>query len=224
MKIENFVFDMGNVITEFRPRDYVAPFAPDEKTRDALVATIFASREWQLLDRGEITYPEAVALWQSREAGLSREIRSVADNWYKYKTLIVPVNQLAMALKDRGYGIYLLSNASDKFPLYKSLIPALRVLDGWVLSYECHILKPDPAIFRLLFDRYALSPESCFYIDDMEANVEAGRAFGMEGIVFPTDGNYVRAVGGIIRAINGLGVNISIEELSSYHCERTLAL
>ena len=48
-------------------------------------------------------------------------------------------------------------------------------------------MKPDPAIYRRLFSKFGLSPSTCFFIDDLPANVEGARACGMEGHVFDGD-------------------------------------
>lgn len=58
--------------------------------------------------------------------------------------------------------------------------------------------KPDPAIYRYLFETYSLNPEESFFIDDLEANVEAGRALGMEGIIYTGDTSKVKAALGMI--------------------------
>lgn len=44
--------------------------------------------------------------------------------------------------------------------------------------------KPDPAIYRYLFETFSLDPKECFFIDDLEKNINAARSLGMDGIVF----------------------------------------
>ncbi|MFR2561755.1 MAG: HAD-IA family hydrolase [Anaeromassilibacillus sp.] len=41
------------------------------------------------------------------------------------------------------------------------------------------VMKPDPAIFQLLCERYHLIPEECFFIDDRLENIEAASNLGM---------------------------------------------
>ena len=56
--------------------------------------------------------------------------------------------------------------------------------------------KPAPEIYRYLFDTFHLAPSECFFIDDTEANILAGRELGMDGIVFTGDVEAVKkAVG-----------------------------
>lgn len=45
-------------------------------------------------------------------------------------------------------------------------------------------MKPDRKIFERLFEKFSLDPQECFFIDDTEKNVVAGRDCGMRGFVF----------------------------------------
>jgi len=53
-----------------------------------------------------------------------------------------------------------------------------------MLSGEVKLLKPDPRIFKLFLETFAIDPALTVYIDDREPNVEAAKAFGMHGILF----------------------------------------
>ncbi|MBR6860708.1 MAG: HAD-IA family hydrolase [Acidaminococcaceae bacterium] len=57
-------------------------------------------------------------------------------------------------------------------------------MDGGIVSFKAGMTKPDPRMFRLFLDQYALSPESCIFIDDTAENVKAARELGFAGIVF----------------------------------------
>ena len=60
----------------------------------------------------------------------------------------------------------------------------LSLLEGTVVSGIEKEVKPEPQIYRILLDRYALKPGQTVFIDDKEANVETARRLGMHGIVF----------------------------------------
>ena len=57
-------------------------------------------------------------------------------------------------------------------------------MDGGVMSYEVKCLKPDPAIYQSLFEKYHLKPEECVFIDDNAANIDAAKKLGMKTILF----------------------------------------
>jgi 2-haloacid dehalogenase len=44
--------------------------------------------------------------------------------------------------------------------------------------------KPDPAIFRLLLDRYGLMAETTLMIDDRGENLDAADRLGMQTLLF----------------------------------------
>ncbi len=48
------------------------------------------------------------------------------------------------------------------------------------------MIKPDPRIFALLVERFAVEPQRAIYIDDVEANVAAVRPFGIHATHFTT--------------------------------------
>ena len=41
-------------------------------------------------------------------------------------------------------------------------------------------MKPDPAIFRLVCERFGLAPGEMLFVDDSAANIEAAQALGFD--------------------------------------------
>ena len=70
-----------------------------------------------------------------------------------------------------------------------SRTPVLQKLDGMVISYQIHMLKPDPAIFRRTAEILGINTWETIFIDDNLPNVEGAKKAGMEGYHFtsPTD-------------------------------------
>ena len=48
------------------------------------------------------------------------------------------------------------------------------------------VIKPDPRIFELLLERFAIDPKRAVYIDDVAVNVDGARPFGIHAIHFTT--------------------------------------
>jgi putative hydrolase of the HAD superfamily len=67
--------------------------------------------------------------------------------------------------------------------------PALlqELFDGWVISSEVGLRKPDPAIYELAAERIALPPAACVYVDDLPGNLKPARALGMATVVHRGD-------------------------------------
>ena len=56
--------------------------------------------------------------------------------------------------------------------------------DGLLFSAQVKCIKPQKEIYQIFFDRFGLAPADCFFIDDLQRNIDAARACGMEGWTF----------------------------------------
>jgi putative hydrolase of the HAD superfamily len=84
------------------------------------------------------------------------------------------------AVRGAGFRTGLLSNSwgCDEYP--RADFP--RLFDAVVISGECGMRKPEPAIFLHAAKCIGLEPGQCVFIDDMEPNVAAAAACGMTGV------------------------------------------
>jgi putative hydrolase of the HAD superfamily len=84
--------------------------------------------------------------------------------------------------------VALLSNVSSG--IIEQLFPEgeLETLfDEIILSYEEHVVKPNPAVFHLTAERLKLRPEECVMVDDLPENCEGAEVAGMETIEHTTN-------------------------------------
>ena len=187
MNYKNIIFDFGNVIGSF-DADYILNHYADNKEDFQILAdAIF--HNWPALDAGTVDYDqvaeETIAILPAR---LKTTARNFYDNWFQYVNPLSDTWDFIHELKVAGYSIYLLSNASTRFAeVAKQYYSILNEFDGIVFSAPLKLAKPDPAIYRYLFDTYQLKPEECFFLDDLAENIAAGQALGMNGIVFTGD-------------------------------------
>jgi HAD superfamily hydrolase (TIGR01549 family) len=84
-----------------------------------------------------------------------------------------------------GYPLYILSNWDiDSFPLVRKKYEQLfNLFSGIVISAECKLIKPDPAIYTLLLRKYRLKPNHCFVVDNQRENIEVAQSMGMHGVL-----------------------------------------
>lgn len=111
--------------------------------------------------------------------------------------------ELLRELKGKGYGIYLLSNASLALRSYFPRIPGAECFDGLLVSSEEKLLKPQHEIYETFLARFSLKPETCFFVDDMPVNVEGAGQVGIRGTVFRGDVSRLR------RDLRAAGVTVS---------------
>ena len=186
MKYKNIVFDFGNVIGRFSGRGLLRDFCSDEKDIDFLLPILFD--RWAEVDKGTFEYEDysRYVLNQIPER-LIPSVKRFLKEWPSHLEPMEDTHQFIRELKDRGIPIYLLSNAPDYFAEWAKGYEIISYFDGVVFSGPLKMAKPEPEIYRYLFDTFSLKPEECFFLDDKEENILAGQALGMDGIIFTGD-------------------------------------
>ena len=187
-KVKNVVFDMGNVLMLFDGPYFSAQFTDNEADAVALQRALFGSLAWNLLDSGTISYDTMLRVARAHlDERLWPNLDACFAGWAAYSTPIEETNALAAELKREGYGIYLLSNAGTRIHDQLNHMPAWDLMDGAVVSGEERLMKPDPAIYQLLCERYGLLAEECLFVDDNADNCEGARVAGMRAVRYASD-------------------------------------
>lgn len=185
--IRNIVFDIGNVLTDFRWKEFLMDKGFDGEMIRRIARASVESSLWKEIDRGEWEREKLMQEFVKLDPEIERELRLAYDNVHGMVTPRAYAIPWIRELKEKGYGVYYLSNFSDK--AYEECADALEFIpytDGGILSYRERMIKPEPEIYRLLLERYGLKAEECVFLDDLAVNVEAARAEGYAGIVFET--------------------------------------
>ncbi len=195
MNFKNIVFDIGNVVVKFEPRNYLIDKFSEVETENFLFENFFNCEEWLQLDSGEITPTQANSIYMSRAktAGYAFEMQALIDDWCEMLTPITETCMMINKLKQLGYDIYFLSNISQRAleHLYRKTT-VMKLFKGGIASYEVGRLKPDVEIYRALIERYKLDPSISIYVDDLGANIPPAYRLGMHSFQF-TDANTLKA-------------------------------
>lgn len=201
--IKNIVFDMGQVLLQWRPQEMIASYNLTCEEETLVLRELFQNVEWVQLDRGVVTEAEVVQRVCARlPEQLHGPVETLTFGWHKRHLIPMPgMAELVRELKEEGYGIYLLSNANLALRSYFPRIPGSECFDGLLVSAEEKLLKPQPEIYYHLYERFNLNPAECFFIDDNPANVEGAILTGMNGFVFRGEMAPLR------RALRAVGVN-----------------
>lgn len=193
-KIHNIVFDMGNVMIHFDPDAFISrENITDPEDRALIMNELFLSVEWAQMDMGILTEETAEPLIMNRiPERLQPVVRELLYNWAIPRAEIEGMRELVTELKEAGYSVFLLSNASAAQHRYWPLVPVSAYFDGKMISCDVKVVKPMWEIYNLFTDRFMLNPEECLFIDDAPANVAAAIACGWQGIVFHGDADELR--------------------------------
>lgn len=184
--IRNIVFDMGNVVIRFDPAFFLNRAGiTDPEDRRLILNELFHSVEWAQMDAGTLTEETAEPLILARfPERLQETVKELLYHWAYPRDMIPGMEDLVKRLKEAGYHIYLLSNASAAQHEYWPGFPVSRYFDGKLISCDVKTVKPNPAIYRMFTEKFSLNPEECLFTDDSAANVAAAIACGWKGIVF----------------------------------------
>ena len=186
--IKNIVFDLGGVIITLNfeqavrrfynmgvenIRTYLDPFAQ---------TGIFGD-----LESGKIT-AEDFRLKLSELAGCEL---SFADCLYAWKGFVEEVPRCNLdtlvALRQNGYRLILLSN-TNPYMMSWAMSPDFSgdghalsdYFDACYLSFQCGIMKPDPAIFQLMLEKEGILPHETLFLDDGPRNVKVAATLGIQ--------------------------------------------
>ena len=186
MKYKNIIFDFGNVIGKFDGKYIMKQFCESEEDCALLCSVIY--EKWGELDKGTIDYDEYIeeclAVLPDR---LADQTWAFFKDWPRYITPKEETLRFIDELVERNVPVYLLSNAPTYFAEWARQYEVLEKFSGVVFSAPLKTAKPDPAMYQYLFRTYSLKPKECFFIDDLERNIEAGKSLGMDGIIFTGD-------------------------------------
>ena len=183
--VKNFIFDVGDVLINFRYMDYMRDLGIDEETavfiRDNIIFTDF----WNNLDLGMADVDDAEDMFAEKYPEIKNELHAF---WTNIEDIVAEYDYAApliTSLKEKGYKVFLLSNYPDKLAdMHWKCFTFMDQLDGYIISAKVKLAKPDPAIYRMLMDRYRLKAEECIFIDDRQNNIDTAADLGMQTILF----------------------------------------
>ena len=186
------VFDLGGVLIDWNPRHLYRRLFDDEDEMERFLRDI-VSPEWNLeQDRGR---PFAEGIEQLTRAHPDRA-ELIEAFWSRWPEMLgEPFHETIALLGElcaAGVRLFALSNwSAETFAIGAPRFPFLADFEAVIVSGQERLVKPDPAIFRLLVDRHGLDPTRTVFVDDSPANVRAAAALGFRAIHF-TDAALLR--------------------------------
>lgn len=179
--IKNIIFDLGNVLISFRPAEYLEKNNYPPNIREVILNEIFRSREWSMLDNGNITTAEAIDLLSVKSSLKRPQIAHMFDLRTNIMFPLENNTRLLPLLKLLNFKLYYLSNfPMDIFDEIRNRFTFFKYFDGGIISAEVNFSKPDPNIYRILLKKYRLNASESFFVDDYEGNTKVAETLGMK--------------------------------------------
>jgi 2-haloacid dehalogenase len=182
------VFDLGGVLIDWDPRHlYRKLFAGDETAMEQFLATV-CTQEWNRCQDAGRSFAEGASLLKAEHPDKAELIDAYGARFDEMMAgPIAGAVEILVQLRDRGTPLYGLTNFSaETYPYALARFDFLGWFRGILVSGEVGAIKPDPRIYALLLERFGIDPHRAVYIDDVAANAEAARPFGIHGIHFST--------------------------------------
>lgn len=181
IRAETIVFDIGNVLLNFNTQRVCALLR--EEMRIPMHNAMFGpENRWGAFDLGAESN-EAIAKRIATAAGFPDAWPEIIHILHRFPETMhpLPLSSLIPELKAMGKRLYALTNYPEpSFSISCDAFPFLQALDGAVVSSREKMVKPDPAFFRLLIDRYGLIPENTLFIDDLLPNIQSAEKAGFQ--------------------------------------------
>lgn len=185
--IKNIIFDIGNVLTDFRWREFLQDKGFDENMAERIARASILSPFWSEFDRGEWSDERLMEEFIKSDPQIEEQLHRAYDNIHGIVTIRDYAIPWVKELKKKGYKVWYLSNFAYKTAVEcADSLTFIPYMDGGILSYQDKVVKPDPAIYKLFLERFKLTAEECVFLDDTLKNIEAAEAVGIHGICFKT--------------------------------------
>lgn len=190
--IKNLIYDFGKVLVDYDFIGQLRKFFDDKCDLDGFIKYIKTEQQQQREDRGVESFEQMCENLKIEFPQFTRELEIYKHN---YPNLIIGempgMFELLTELKQKGYKLYGLSNWCDQVYTTFKQYHIFDLLDGYVVSSDIKIIKPEPEIYDHLLRKFGLKAEECLFADDRKVNIDAALAAGMDGVVFTDTAHYI---------------------------------
>jgi 2-haloacid dehalogenase len=183
--LDAVVLDIGGVLMDWDPRHLFDRLIDDDTDRDWFLSRVCGPGWNHRQDEGR-PWADAVAQAVADHPEWEPWIRAYDERWIETVAgLHEDTVDVLHELHASPIPVFALTNFSEeKWTLACEHYDVLTSFDGVVVSGRERVAKPDPAIYQLLADRFSMEPARTFFTDDVQKNVDAARAVGLDAELF----------------------------------------
>jgi FMN phosphatase YigB (HAD superfamily) len=178
------VFDLGKVLVDFDYAIAARRIAARSKINLLQIAQFIAqSPLFCQYESGAVTTQQFFDEI-CRASGFRGSLEEFGKFFADIFTPIEPMVEAQAALRQQGLRCYAFSNTNELAAEHiKRTFRFYDNFDGYILSYQQHVMKPDARIYEALERLAGKRGEAIVYLDDRPENVAAGAARGWHAIL-----------------------------------------
>lgn len=184
-----FIFDMGGVVTtnasEARGRP-AAALGVTQEEMDRATGDLF-----DLLTIGKISVKE---FWKTVGERLGKKIDTDYFHLFFHPVLNEGTKKIILALRKKGFRVVCGTNTIESHYLNHITRGDYAFFDQTYASQMMGVKKPDPQFWKMILDAEKCAPSDAFFTDDLEANVQAAAALGIQAVQFTNAKDLRRAI------------------------------
>ncbi len=181
--IRNVIFDLGNVLISFRPKELLSRVIKNADRISEFISKVTSSKTWLKLDQGTISLLHARDIFLKKYPEEEMLLTYFFNNW---RDLFAPIPkniEILKKLKNSGYKTFVLSNfVKEPFEYVTSKFDFFQFFDGMVISCKENAIKPEKEIYEILLRKFELIPDECLFIDDVQSFCLGAEKLGINTI------------------------------------------
>ena len=178
-----FLFDLGGVFFDWNPKYFYKSIFSSEKEMNYFL-TYICNDGWNIKQDAGKLIKEAENELIQKFPNYSKEIKMYYANHPKMIRAIYQssVDKL-LELKSLNYLCYVLSNwSAETFIGMTDDYPFLKLFDGFLISGEVKLAKPNKEIYDLAISKFKLIPEKTIFVDDRLENINTANSLGFNTV------------------------------------------
>lgn len=178
------VFDLGGVLVDWDPRYLYRRLLPEDEVEEFLDEVDFMA--WNHRADAGGSWADAVAEHAEQYPHRRELLAAYPERFPESLAGEVPGTvRVLRDLHDDGVRLLALTNwSAETFPHARAMFAFLSLFEDVVVSGEERVTKPDPAVFRLVLDRFGLDAARTVFVDDSARNVAAAADEGLVAVRF----------------------------------------
>jgi HAD superfamily hydrolase (TIGR01509 family) len=179
------LWDVGNVVVRWNPRTLYEQFFEEPAECDRFLSHV-CTMEWHVRHDLGVTFEENRKPLLSQFPEYAEAICAWEQRWWDmFSGTITETESAIEALHARGVPQFVLSNMSHEvFDGIVAMSPAFQRIDGFVISAQEKLIKPQAELYQRTCARFGYAPQDFFFVDDSAWNIAAAAELGFDTLHF----------------------------------------